>query len=1094
MKKNTLIVIALCFIKFTLAQTTLIPDANFEQTLIDLGYDSTLDGEVLTANINTITSLDVQNKNISSLDGIEDFTALQTLFIDNNNLISIDLSQNTALGQLSCSNNNLSGLDLSSNLSVWYLDARFNQLTDIDVKQCTLLQVLSLEDNQLTFLNLNPNVQLTILSVKDNNLGALSVKNGNNTDIVSFDATNNPGLLCIQVEDVSYSTTNWTNIDAQTSFSLDCLSQLNTYVPDDNFEQELINLGVDTVLDDYVLTSNISSLNALNLQNAAIDDLTGIEDFEALVFLYVNGNNLTELDVSNNTNLTLLVCSLNNLTNLDVSNNTLLETLNCSTNSLSTLDVSQNTQLKDLQCSTNQLTSLNAKNGNNTAITTFAATNNLNLNCIEVDDAAYSTTNWTSIDFQTSFSEDCHYNETYVPDDNFEQALIDLGYDTVLDNYVPTTNISTITVLDVNYKSISDLTGIEDFTALQTLNCKINNLTSLNVTNNINLVELNCSSNYLTSLNVTQNSALTILECGYNNLSSLDVTQNLALEILDCSQNDLTSLNVSQNLALKTIKVFSNNLTALNLTQNTLLEDLTAHNNNLTSLNVTQNTSLIILSLASTQLTSINLANNTNLETLKLNNNTISSIDVSQNVNLKTLNLSENSLSTIDLSNNTSIMYLYLNNNNLLNLDVSTIASLKNIVCGNNQIAYLNLSNNSNLEEVSCYDSSQLIGLDVSNGNNTSITYLNAINCPNLTCIQVDDVVYSTSNWTSIDVQTNFSLNCHFYDTYVPDNNFEQALIDSGLDSGTLDGYVPTANIENETMLSISLKNISDLTGIEDFTALQTFLASSNAISTADFSQNLNLTYINLVDNDLTDIDVSQNTLLTHLFLSNNFLTNIDVSNNTALEILYVSDNLFGSLNVSANTLLEQLNVYNNNISSLNTNTLNALEIINCSSNKMEQLNFSNNPNLTDVTCNNNSRLVGINLSNGNNMAITYFNALNSPNLYCVKVDNEAYSTLNWTNIDATASFSEDCSTLSVDESYLSKKISLFPNPATNNVILKADASIKNIKVNIYNALGKLVLQPTDVSKFNISSLKSGIYFVKIEVGNNNVVKKLLVE
>ena len=31
---------------------------------------------------------------------------------------------------------------------------------------------------------------------------------------------------------------------------------------------------------------------------------------------------------------------------------------------------------------------------------------------------------------------------TYVPDNNFEQALIDLGYDDVLDDSVPTANIS----------------------------------------------------------------------------------------------------------------------------------------------------------------------------------------------------------------------------------------------------------------------------------------------------------------------------------------------------------------------------------------------------------------------------------------------------------------------------------------------------------------------------------------------------------------------------------------------------------------------------------------------------------------------------
>ena len=58
------------------AQTTLIPDANFEQALIDRGYDTgTPDGSVPTANISSIDSLDVSWKNISDLTGIEDFTA-----------------------------------------------------------------------------------------------------------------------------------------------------------------------------------------------------------------------------------------------------------------------------------------------------------------------------------------------------------------------------------------------------------------------------------------------------------------------------------------------------------------------------------------------------------------------------------------------------------------------------------------------------------------------------------------------------------------------------------------------------------------------------------------------------------------------------------------------------------------------------------------------------------------------------------------------------------------------------------------------------------------------------------------------------------
>ena len=64
------------------------------------------------------------------------------------------------------------------------------------------------------------------------------------------------------------------------------LGQQMTYVPDDNFEQALINLGFDNVLDDFVQTSSIDTVKGLqNLGGWNISDLTGIEDFSLLEYL-----------------------------------------------------------------------------------------------------------------------------------------------------------------------------------------------------------------------------------------------------------------------------------------------------------------------------------------------------------------------------------------------------------------------------------------------------------------------------------------------------------------------------------------------------------------------------------------------------------------------------------------------------------------------------------------------------------------------------------------------------------------------------------------------------------------------------------------
>ena len=77
---------------------------------------------------------------------------------------------------------------------------------------------------------------------------------------------------------------------------------------------------------------------------------------------------------------------------------------------------------------------------------------------------------------------------TLIPDSNFETALINLGYDSILDGEINTSSINNIDTLTLMYKNINDLTGIEDFTNLTVLNCDQNNLTSLNVSSNINLI------------------------------------------------------------------------------------------------------------------------------------------------------------------------------------------------------------------------------------------------------------------------------------------------------------------------------------------------------------------------------------------------------------------------------------------------------------------------------------------------------------------------------------------------------------------------------------------------------------------------------
>ena len=101
------------------------------------------------------------------------------------------------------------------------------------------------------------------------------------------------------------------------------------------------------------------------------------------------------------------------------------------------------------------------------------------------------------------------------------------------------TPAQTLTSLNLYNKNISNLTGIGGFTALTTLNCSQNTLTSL-PTLPTSLTTLNCSQNRLTSL-PTLPTSLNTLNCSSNQLTSLP-TLPTSLKDLNCSQNTLTSL------------------------------------------------------------------------------------------------------------------------------------------------------------------------------------------------------------------------------------------------------------------------------------------------------------------------------------------------------------------------------------------------------------------------------------------------------------------------------------------------------------------------------------------------------------------------
>ncbi len=288
-------------------------------------------------------------------------------------------------------------------------------------------------------------VNIPDVNFKNYLLNNLEINTNNDNEIQVSEAAAYSGFM-----DVSYlNISDLTGIETFTGLPyLDCRFNLFTSL-NVTANTALTNLICsDNQLASLDINSNLS-LIGLSCERNQLTNLN-VSLNTALRAISCGENLLSTLNVSNNTALTYLACDYNQLTNLDVSVNTILESLVCSGNQLTDLNLTANYWFATLYCHTNQLTILNVQNGNNTNLD-FHAANNPNLTCIQVDNAAWSTANWTfannNIDAMASFSENC----TIGIDDQTSNSSITL---------YPNPTTSTLTIQNASgLYHLSDITG-----------------------------------------------------------------------------------------------------------------------------------------------------------------------------------------------------------------------------------------------------------------------------------------------------------------------------------------------------------------------------------------------------------------------------------------------------------------------------------------------------------------------------------------------------------------------------------------------------------------------------------------------------------
>jgi hypothetical protein len=408
------------------------------------------------------------------------------------------------------------------------------------------------------------------------------------------------------------------------------------HFPDANLRAAL-STAYSSFTSDNVLTDvEIASIIYLGVDNRSVSDLTGVGYLTHLLTLSCYNNNLTTIDISNNTALQSLYCGKNPLTSLDISNNPKLTDLRCPSCKLTSLDLSTDTVLQYLDCSDNKLVTLDLTV--NKALTDVYCRDNLLMTTLTLGSKPKLLT------------LECTY-------DPLTPTVLDIANCPVIKklscNGIPFgtfTQINpTLEELSCNGCKLTSLTLLPS-SNLKILSCSDNLLSSIDVTKNTGLTSLSFSNNPIASIDLTHNTLLTELYFWNCAVTAIDVTHCPELNTLRCEINKLTSLDLHNNAKLTKLRCWSNNLAGeLDLSACTAIYDVScANNGGITAIKLPSvDTPLGILNCSDNKLTSLDVTHSPNLKQLvcswsKVESNHINSIDLSKNTALKVFQMQFN--------------------------------------------------------------------------------------------------------------------------------------------------------------------------------------------------------------------------------------------------------------------------------------------------------------------------------------------------------------------------------------------------------------------------------------------------------------------
>ncbi len=447
-----------------------------------------------------------------------------------------------------------------------------------------------------------------------------------------------------------------------------------TAIPDTNFEQFLVDQGIDTNgMNGNILDVDAQAVNALNVTRNDITDFTGLEAFVNLTSLNAGTNQFATLPLNTLLLLEELVFNQNVvLANLDLSSNSNLRLLNIRANGgtntapMATLDLSNNLLLEYIHI----------YNFRNLANVIFPNTDTVEYVYL-LQTAAGITVDFSGYDSL----------ETLTLSTNFDNAL---PINAVLPNNQNTLKSASFQGGNIINPDLSNFLALE-YLSFQTSNVETlqlpitntleririssHNISNINFQNASGLLDLqitNKSTPGPLNLDITNNAPLQRLDASNNNITNIDITQNVNVLDVNLSNNDMTGLNTDQNTSLQDLNVSRNQITALNLSQNTVLEDLNASDNLLPSIDVSSNIVLTDLNVGNNEIPNLDVTNNPELFRLDISQNlfTTTGLDLTQNPELDNLNASDNQIESLNISQNPRLGTLVLTNNLFTGTDI----------------------------------------------------------------------------------------------------------------------------------------------------------------------------------------------------------------------------------------------------------------------------------------------------------------------------------------------------------------------------------------------------------------------------------------